>query len=292
MKDEITTQSVHYIDLVWKTLYRWYAKLAEYTPNIIVGLIVFFLIFYSSRFLSKVALRIFHKVYPKNNNQDTVETLIGVFRFIILLFGTFISLEIMGLSGFLWKFIGSLGVAGVIAGVALKDLVSSIFSGMLVGVDKSFKVGDLITLANNTGTVQEIGFLTTKLLTEDGKKVYIPNQTIFNAPFQNISASPQRKVILDFQIPVGQDIERAKMAILNEIRTFDFTDKTDAAEVVFTDVKDGNFMLQAKFWIEPSANYINSKSDAILNINKRLDTEKINLVTPQSININRTDLAN
>lgn len=292
MKDEITTQSVHYIDLVWKTLYRWYAKLAEYTPNIIVGLIVFFLIFYSSRFLSKVALRIFHKVYPKNNNQDTVETLIGVFRFIILLFGTFISLEIMGLSGFLWKFIGSLGVAGVIAGVALKDLVSSIFSGMLVGVDKSFKVGDFITLANNTGTVQEIGFLTTKLLTEDGKKVYIPNQTIFNAPFQNISASPQRKVILDFQIPVGQDIERAKMAILNEIRTFDFTDKTDAAEVVFTDVKDGNFMLQAKFWIEPSANYINSKSDAILNINKRLDTEKINLVTPQSININRTDLAN
>jgi small conductance mechanosensitive channel len=51
-----------------------------------------------------------------------------------------------------------LGVAGVIAGVALKDLVSSIFSGMLIGIDKAFKVGDYITIGTHSGTVQEIGF--------------------------------------------------------------------------------------------------------------------------------------
>lgn len=76
----------------------------------------------------------------------------------------------MNFSGFLWKFIGSLGVAGVIAGVALKDLVSSIFSGMLVGIDKSFKVGDYITLGAHSGTVTEIGFLTTKLINDEGKR--------------------------------------------------------------------------------------------------------------------------
>lgn len=277
-----------YVDLVWDKLEVWYMKIAIFTPNFVVGLVVFLLIFFTSKFFTKVLVNFFHKKFP--NKTETIPSLIGFFRFLILLIGAFISLEIMGLSGFLWKFIGSLGVAGVIAGVALKDLVSSIFSGMLVSVDKSFKVGDYITLGSTSGTVQEIGFLTTKLLTEDGKKVYIPNQTIFNAPFQNISASPQRKVILDFQIPVGQDIEKAKTSILDEIKSFSFTDKSDAAEVVFTDVKDGNFLLQAKFWIEHGANYVTSKSDAILNINKRLDDEKINLVTPQSININRTDM--
>lgn len=281
-------QGKQYIDLVWDKLELWYAKLAQFTPNFVVGLTVFLLIFFSSKYFTAMLVRFVNKKFP--SKTETIPSLIGFFRFLILLLGAFISLEIMGLSGFLWKFIGSLGVAGVIAGVALKDLVSSIFSGMLVGVDKSFKVGDFISLGNNSGTVQEIGFLTTKLLTEDGKKVYIPNQTIFSAPFQNISASPQRKVILDFQIPVGQDIERAKASILDEITTFDFTDKTDAVEVVFTDVKDGNFILQAKFWIETSASYIAAKSDAILNINKRLDRENICLVTPQSINIQRTDI--
>lgn len=281
-------QGKQYIDLVWDKLEMWYAKLAQFTPNFVVGLAVFLFIFFSSKYFTRMLVQFVNRKFP--NKTETIPSLIGFFRFLILLLGAFISLEIMGLSGFLWKFIGSLGVAGVIAGVALKDLVSSIFSGMLVGVDKSFQVGDFISLGNNSGTVQEIGFLTTKLLTEDGKKVYIPNQTIFSAPFQNISASPQRKVILDFQIPVGQDIERAKSAILEEITTFDYTDKTDASEVVFTDVKDGNFILQAKFWIETSANYIAAKSDAILNINKRLDRENICLVTPQSINIQRTDL--
>lgn len=290
MKDDITKQSVHYIDLVWRTLENWYMRFAEFTPNLVVGLAIFLMIFFSSRFITNLLVKFFHRKFP--NKSDTIPSLIGFFRFLVLLIGAFIALEIMGLSGFLWKFIGSLGVAGVIAGVALKDLVSSIFSGMLVSVDKSFKVGDFISLGNNSGTVQEIGFLTTKLLTEDGKKVYIPNQTIFNAPFQNISASPQRKVILDFQIPVGQDIEKAKASILDEIKNLKYTDKTDAAEVVFTDVKDGNFLLQAKFWIETSANFIAAKSDAILNINKRLDSEKICLVTPQSININKTDFVN
>lgn len=281
-------ESKKYIDLVWDKVESWYTKLAAFTPNFVVGLLVFLLIYFSSKFFTNLLVNFFRKKFP--NKTETIRSLIGFFRFLILLIGAFISLEIMDLSGFLWKFIGSLGVAGVIAGVALKDLVSSIFSGMLVGVDKSFKVGDFISLGNNSGTVQEIGFLTTKLLTEDGKKVYIPNQTIFNAPFQNISASPQRKVILDFQIPVGQDIEKAKTAILDEIKNFVYTDKNDAAEVVFTDVRDGNFIIQAKFWIDISANYISSKSDAILNINKRLDEEKISLVTPQSINIQRSDL--
>jgi small conductance mechanosensitive channel len=64
----------------------------------------------------------------------------------------------MGFSGFLWKFIGSLGVAGVIAGVALKDLVSSIFSGMLIGIDKAFKVGDYITIGTHSERYRKLVF--------------------------------------------------------------------------------------------------------------------------------------
>lgn len=284
-KETLKAESVHYVDLIWRTLDEWYQKSAEVVPNLIVGILVFSFFLTTSKYLSKISVRFFNKIFPEK--KETIVSLVGFFRFLILLMGTFISLEIMGLSGFLWKFIGSLGVAGVIAGVALKDLVSSMFSGMLVGIDKSFKIGDYITMGNYSGTVQEIGFLTTKLVTDDGKKVYIPNQVIFSAPFFNITASPQRKVIFDFEIPVGEDIHKTKSVVLDEIKKLNSVDRADSADVVFTNVKQGLFTMQVTFWIKKGADTTKSKSDAIMNINDRLVSEGINLVTPTNIQINQ-----
>lgn len=275
---------MEYLHTVYAVLQRWYVKFAELTPRLIVGILIFLFFLTTSTYLSRWSVKLFHKLFPKTKNESVV-TLISIFKFLIILMGTFIALEVMGFSGFFIKFLGSLGVAGVIAGVALKDLVSSMFSGMLVGVDKAFKIGDYVTIGGNSGTVQDIGLLTTKLITDDGKKVYIPNQVIFNSPFFNITASPQRRIILDFEIPVGEDIAKAKSAILDEIKSLAHIDKTDAVDVVFTNVKQGVFTMQIKFWLEVGGNFTNVKSEAIMQINERLVKEGIELVTPTSINV-------
>ncbi|MCS3530467.1 mechanosensitive ion channel family protein [Chryseobacterium sp. JUb7] len=274
-----------YIDVVYRVLESWYVKFAELTPKLIVGVLVFSFFLISSKYLSQFSVKVFHKLFPKSKKESSLVTLISIFRFVIMLMGTFIALEIMGFSGFLWKFIGSLGVAGVIAGVALKDLVSSIFSGMLIGIDKAFKVGDYITIGTHSGTVQEIGFLTTKIITDDGKKAYIPNQVVFNAPFYNITASPQRRIILNFEIPADEDINKAQIGILDVIKNLENVDKLDTAEVILTDLKQGVFSLQTKFWMNVGANMLQLKSEALMKIKERLDTDHIQLVTPTSINI-------
>ena len=278
---------MEYVNTVYAVLQKWYISLAEVTPRLIVGILVFLFFLMTSTYLSRWSVKLFHTLFPKTKNESVV-TLISVFKFLIILMGAFISLEIMGFSGFFIKFLGSLGVAGVIAGVALKDLVSSMFSGMLVGVDKAFKIGDYVTIGGNSGTVQDIGLLTTKMITDDGKKVYIPNQIIFNAPFFNVTASPQRRIILDFEIPVGEDITKAKAAIFDEIKTLEHVDKTDTTEVLFTNVKQGVFTLQVKFWLEQGNNFGYLKSEAIMKINERLVKEGVNLVTPTSINITQS----
>jgi small conductance mechanosensitive channel len=136
---------MEYLHTVYAVLQRWYISFAELTPRLVVGILVFLFFLTTSTYLSRWSVKLFHNLFPKTKN-DSVVTLITVFKFLIILMGTFIALEIMGFSGFFLKFLGSLGVAGVIAGVALKDLVSSMFSGMLVGIDKSFKIGDYVTI--------------------------------------------------------------------------------------------------------------------------------------------------
>jgi small conductance mechanosensitive channel len=67
------------------------------------------------------------------------------------------------------------------------DVVSGIFAGAAVNFEKTFQIGDLVTISNIKGTVEDISMLTTKLRTENGETVYVPNQLIFNTPFINHS---------------------------------------------------------------------------------------------------------
>lgn len=279
---EVDVTKIKYIDIVYRVLERWYTKFAETTPNIAVGIIVFVLILMMSSYLSKLSVRIFHRLFPKSKSNSIV-TLIGVFKFLIILMGAFIAFEIMGLGGFVLKFLGSLGVAGVIAGVALKDLVSSMFSGMLISFDKAFAVGDYVSIKGISGTVEDIGFLTTKVITDEGKKVYIPNQLIFSAPFINFSASSQRKVFIDLEIPNTEDLEKAKKVILDEIHTFDFADNRDQSEVIFLKQSLGIFYLEARFQMKTGEKIAHIRSEALLRIKKKLDDNGIQLATQTQI---------
>ena len=53
-----------YIDVVYKVIQNWWIKLAENTPNLIVGIAVFLGVFFLSKFLSKIALKAFQKLFP------------------------------------------------------------------------------------------------------------------------------------------------------------------------------------------------------------------------------------
>lgn len=275
---------MNYYDTIIAVLNKWYRGFAEATPRLAVGIIIFLLFLTFSSFLSKVSVKVFHKLFPKSKNNSIV-TLIKVFKFLIILSGAFIALEIMGMGGFVLKFIGSLGVAGVVAGVALKDLVSSMFSGALVGIDKSFAHGDYVSIKDVTGVVEKIGFLTTKIITDEGKKVFVPNQLIFSAPFTNYSASGQRKVFLKLQLASDQDFDRASTVILETVKTFDFADHVDDAEVIILKQNFAVFFLEARFFMKSGENIMQVRSKALLLIKNELQNAGIELATQSHINI-------
>ena len=269
---------MNYYEIVISVLEKWYASIAQATPRLTVGIIVFFIILMLSSYLSKITVRIFHRFFPKSKNTSFI-TLVKVFKFLIILAGTFIAFEIMGFGGFVIKFIGSLGVAGVIAGVALKDLVSSMFSGALIGIDKAFAVGDNVSIKDVSGVVESIGFLTTKIITDEGKKVYVPNQLIFSSPFVNNTASVQRKLFLDLQIASSQDLEKAIQVIIGEIKTFDFADHIDQAEVFVQKQNFGIFYLQIRFSMKEGENMNRVRSTTLLRLKKKLEDSNIELAT-------------
>src|SRR4029077_14579017 len=105
----------------------------------------------------------------------------------ILLFVAVYVIYQVGEGEYLNRFLTGLGVAGLAASLAAQDALKSFFSTLLLIGERSFKIGDKITVGGLEGGVGQGGFRATRLRTADGSLLTLPNATIASAPVDNLS---------------------------------------------------------------------------------------------------------
>ena len=84
--------------------------------------------------------------------------------------------------------LAGLGIGGLAVALAAKDTLANLFGSIAVLMDRTFQVGDKIKQGDITGVVERIGLRSTRVRTEEGYLVSIPNQLITNAPVTNMGA--------------------------------------------------------------------------------------------------------
>lgn len=107
-----------------------------------------------------------------------------------------------------------IGSAGLAIGLALQGSLSNIAGGFIILVFKPFKVGDFITTADATGTVEAINIFYTKILTADNKVIQVPNSVISNQTLTDFSTKDLRRVDLTFSTAYDCDVEKVKSILL------------------------------------------------------------------------------
>lgn len=105
--------------------------------------------------------------------------------------------------------------SGVAVGLALKDSMSNLASGIILVCSKPFKEGDYISVNGVEGIVKSIRMLQTKLLTYDNKLVILPNSSILNNSLTNFSARSLRRVDVAFSVDYATDMEKLKKVVLD-----------------------------------------------------------------------------
>jgi len=88
------------------------------------------------------------------------------------------------------------GVGGLAVGFAAKDLLANFFGGLMVFMNRPFKVGEWITSPdrNITGTVEHIGWYLTRIRTFDQRPLYVPNATFTSIAVENPSRMTNRRI--------------------------------------------------------------------------------------------------
>ena len=110
--------------------------------------------------------------------------------------------------------LAALGGMALAVGLALQGTLSNVASGVMILVQKPFKVGEGITTGSVTGTVQQIGLFTTELKQFDGLFVMVPNSELWNQAIVNFNRHPIRRFELLVGIGYSDSMEQARNELL------------------------------------------------------------------------------
>jgi MscS family membrane protein len=120
--------------------------------------------------------------------------------------------------------IASLGLGGVAVALAAKDTLANFFGSIAIMADKPFGIGDWIKGTDFDGTVEEIGFRSTKIRTQDKTVIIVPNDKLASMPIENLDRRKDhgfnvRRVHFTLGVSYGVGAEQVERAV-KEIERF------------------------------------------------------------------------
>ncbi|TAM28867.1 MAG: mechanosensitive ion channel family protein [Paraburkholderia sp.] len=146
-----------------------------------------------------------------------------------------------------------LGAAGLAIGLALQGTLQNIAAGIMLLLLRPFKVGDFIDGGGNvTGTVEEINLFTTRLTKPDGICEFVPNSALWSNSLRNFSRNPTRRLDLEVEVSVRDDVNRAIDALLALVESDERVLRSPAPQVMVSRFDDSTAVLNVRVWSNTS----------------------------------------
>jgi small-conductance mechanosensitive channel len=138
-----------------------------------------------------------------------------LFRAILILVGVLVALSFVGIDLTVLSVFG--GAVGVGIGLGLQKLASNYIAGFTILLDRSIRVGDMITVDNRFGVVSKVTARYVVVRSLDGVEAIVPNETLVTTTVLNHSyTSKEVKIGITLQVAYGTDLDLA-MRLMAEV---------------------------------------------------------------------------
>jgi len=130
--------------------------------------------------------------------------------------------------------LASSAVLAVFAGLALNTPLGNLGSGVLVAFTQPLRLGDRVTVGEQTGFVEQINLIYTELVTDDDRRIYVPNTQLTTTPIVNRTIKdPRRTVTALLPVRLGSDVGEARRILLESA-----TDGVGDVRVTVSEITD------------------------------------------------------
>ena len=182
--------------------------------RLVMLVIIWLLVWFVVRFIGRWVLGLIARSRGFTED-DTGFTMLGrLLKGAVITVGVLSSMAILGLTPLLASTLTSVGVVGIIVGLAVKDVAANFISGILLLFDRPFALGDFVSAGNVQGHVEVISLRSTRLRTPEGPVVTVPNSVVAANAITNFSMSRARRVELTWRLTLDADIDAASRSLL------------------------------------------------------------------------------
>lgn len=180
------------------------------------------------------------------------------------------------------------GALGVGIGFGLQKVASNYISGFIILLDRSVRIGDLITVDNKYGEVSQIKTRYTLLKALDGTESIVPNEMLIAQTVVNHSLSkPNVRVALPIQVAYGTDLEQVEALMLEAAgtqRRVILDEADNLPRVLLREFADNGILLELAVWIRDAGEGQNNlRSDINWAIWRRFQVAGIEIPFPQRV---------
>ena len=157
-----------------------------------------------------------------------------------------------------------LGIGGIALAMASKESLENLLGSFTIFFDKPFTVGDIVTVGNVTGTVEKVGFRSTRVRTFDKSLVTVPNKKMIDAELDNLGLRPVRRVKFNIGLTYETTAEQIKLIVDDIQEMINKHEKTNQdGKVRFQDFGSSSLDIMVVYFVNSSKweDLINTKQD-------------------------------
>ncbi len=170
---------------------EWYDLVAPVNRVAIIFLGALFLV----NLIKRIERNLVHPEYmAEPMDETTVKAMGKLLRASVIITAVLIAMQAFGYS--ISGVLAFGGIGGLAVGFAAKDLLANFFGGLMIYLDRPFKVGDWVRSPDKEieGTVEDIGWRLTRIRTFDKRPLYIPNAVFNSISVENPSRMHNRRI--------------------------------------------------------------------------------------------------
>jgi MscS family membrane protein len=204
------------------------------------------------RFVSFLGLLLYARAELTDSKSDDqlVPFVTEILKIIVIIFGIFF------LMGAVFKIdiaalVAGLGIGGLALALAAKESLENLLASFTIFFDKPFMIGDLITVNGYTGTVEKIGFRSTRIRTLEKSYLTIPNLQMVNDVLDNLSLRTFRRVSFNIGLTYETSETQIKSIVL-EIQSFidQHPNTNQEGEIHFMDFSSSSLDIMVLYFID------------------------------------------
>ena len=165
--------------------------------------------------------------------------------------------------------LASSAIVGLVIGLAAQRPLANFVAGVVIAFTQPLRLGDLVTVDNVEGTVEEIGLTYTFIRTADNARLVIPNEKLASDAIRNATIRSREQLAeVTLQVPLDKDLDRVVEVVLSE------TPDEPSADVLVTSL-NGGATVTLRTWA-PDANAVERlESELRLRILRRLREQSL-----------------